>query len=89
MWTSVNLTASGFTGKETSGAAAQSGLEPFGALAQSFSHDYEAIKLALITPWSTSQCEGQICRVKLIKRLGYGRAKLDLLRQRVLHRFTA
>jgi transposase len=70
-------------------AATRSGLEPFGALAQSFSHDYEAIKLALITPWSTGQCEGQICRVKLIKRLGYGRAKLDLLRQRVLHRFTA
>jgi transposase len=26
--------------------------------------------------------------VKLIKRLGYGRAKLDLLRQRILHRMA-
>jgi transposase len=66
--------------------AAQSGLQPFQALAKSFHQDYEAIKLALTTPWSTAQCEGQNCRVKLIKRLGYGRAKLDLLRQRILHR---
>jgi transposase len=64
-------------------------LKPFEALAKSFYQDYEAIKLALTTPWSTGQCEGQNCRVKLIKRLGYGRAKLDLLRQRVLHQFAA
>jgi transposase len=70
-------------------AATESELKPFEALAKSFRQDYAAIKLALTMPWSTGQCEGQICRVKLIKRLGYGRAKLDLLRQRVLHRFTA
>ena len=29
-----------------------------------------------------------MCRVKLIKRLGYGRAKLNLLRQRILHRMV-
>jgi transposase len=69
--------------------AVESGVKPFEALAKSFRQDYEAIKLALTMPWSTGQCEGQICRVKLIKRLGYGRAKLDLLRQRVLHRFAA
>ena len=28
--------------------------------------------MALTTPRSTGQCEGQICRLKLIKRLGYG-----------------
>jgi transposase len=70
-------------------AATASGLKPFEALAKSFRQDYAAIKLALTVPWSTGQCEGQICRVKLIKRLGYGRAKLDLLRQRVLHPFAA
>jgi transposase len=69
--------------------AAGSGLPPFQPLAKGFRQDYEAIKLALTTPWSTGQCEGQICRVKLIKRLGYGRAKLDLLRQRILHRRVA
>ena len=49
----------------------------------------DKLQLALTTPWSNAQCEGQICRVKLIKRLGYGRAKLDLLRQRILHRRVA
>ena len=66
--------------------AAQSAIPPFQSLAKSFRQDYKAIRLALITPWSNAQCEGQNCRVKLIKRLGYGRAKFDLLRQRILHR---
>jgi transposase len=66
--------------------AETSGLPPFCTLARSFRQDDAAIVAALTTPWSTGPCEGQICRVKLIKRLGYGRAKLDLLRQRILHR---
>ena len=66
--------------------AVASGLRGFQILAKGFHHDYPAIKAALMMPWSTGQCEGQICRLKLIKRLGYGRAKPDLLRQRVLHR---
>ncbi|MDP3064687.1 MAG: transposase [Chloroflexota bacterium] len=57
--------------------------------AKTFRHDYEAIKAALTTPWSTAQVEGQNTRVKLIKRLGYGRAKLDLLQARILHRAAA
>lgn len=69
--------------------AAESGIKSLQSVARSFGQDYEAIKLALTTPWSTGQCEGQICRVKLIKRLGFGRAKPDLLRQRVLHRLAA
>jgi len=68
--------------------AETSELPSFRSVAQSFRPDYEAITAALTTPWSTGQCEGQICRVKLIKRLGYGRAKLDLLRQRILHRMV-
>ncbi|UCC31423.1 MAG: ISL3 family transposase [Phycisphaerales bacterium] len=47
--------------------------------------DYEAVKAALTTRWSNAQLEGQVNRLKLIKRQMYGRAKLDLLRQRVLH----
>ncbi len=69
--------------------AAESGLAVFRRLARSIRRDYDAVRLALSTPWSTGQCEGQICRVKLIKRLGYGRAKPDQLRQRVLHRLAA
>ncbi len=37
----------------------------------------------------TRQCEGQICRAKLIERIGCGRAKPDQLPQRVLHRIAA
>jgi transposase len=69
--------------------AETSGLPTFRTLAHSFYQDYAAIVAALTTPWSTGQCEGQICRVKLLKRLGYGRAKLDLLGQRILHRMVA
>jgi transposase len=35
--------------------------------------------------WSNGQTEGQINKLKLVKRQMYGRAKFDLLRQRVLH----
>jgi transposase len=67
-------------------AAESADLPPFHTVAHSFRQDYDAVRAALTTPWSMSQCEGHICRVKLLKRLGYGRAKLDLLRQRILHR---
>ena len=48
--------------------------------------DYDAVRAALSTEWSNCQTEGQVTRVKLIKRQMYGRTKLDLLRQRVLYR---
>jgi len=41
--------------------------------------------IIMALPWSQGQTEGQITRLKLIKRQGYGRAHFDLLRQRVLH----
>jgi len=47
--------------------------------------DYEAVRAAFELEWSSGQVEGQLHRLKLIKRTGYGRAKFDLLRQRVLH----
>jgi transposase len=46
--------------------------------------DYSAVKAALSVSWSNGQTEGQVNRLKLIKRQMYGRAKFDLLRQRVL-----
>lgn len=66
--------------------ATNSNLKPFQGMVASIRQDFEAVKNALLLPWSNAQCEGQICRLKLIKRMGYGRAKIDLLRQRVLHR---
>jgi transposase len=46
--------------------------------------DYAAVYAALSTQWSNGQVEGQVNRLKFIKRQGYGRAKFDLLRRRVL-----
>lgn len=48
--------------------------------------DYAAVPAALEYSWSNGQVEGQINRLKLLKRQMYGRAKLDLLRKRVLYR---
>lgn len=64
--------------------AKASGLLPFVSLAQGIAADRAAVEAALTTPWSTGPVEGHVHRVKLLKRRGYGRAKLDLLRARVL-----
>jgi transposase len=47
--------------------------------------DAAAVKAALTLPWSSGPVEGHINRLKLIKRSGYGRMQLNLLRQRVLY----
>ncbi len=44
----------------------------------------DAVRNAIIPPWSNGQTEGQITRLKLIKRQMYGRAKLDLLQARLM-----
>ena len=64
--------------------AAASELKPFARLAAGMTDDLEAITNAFRYPWSTGPVEGNITRVKLIKRAGYGRAKLPLLRARIL-----
>jgi transposase len=57
-------------------------LQHFAAVLQ---RDYAAVQAALTLPWSSGPVEGHIHRLKLIKRSGYGRMQLDLLRQRVLY----
>jgi transposase len=47
--------------------------------------DVDAVSAAFALPYSQGQTEGQINRLKLLKRSAYGRAKFDLLRQRVLY----
>ena len=47
--------------------------------------DRQAIEAALTLPWSNGQTEGQVNRLKVLKREMYGRAKIDLLSQRFLH----
>jgi len=46
--------------------------------------DREAVVAAMKEPWSNGQAEGQINRLKSLKRQMYGRAKLDLLKARIM-----
>jgi transposase len=46
--------------------------------------DIDAVAAALREPWSNGQTEGQINRLKTLKRQMYGRANLDLLRARLV-----
>ena len=46
--------------------------------------DFAAVRDAIISPWSNGQTEGQMTRLKLIKRQMNGRAKLDLLQARLI-----
>ncbi|MER6198127.1 transposase [Streptomyces sp. NPDC001586] len=55
------------------------------SLVNGLRRDHDAVTAALTTSWSSGQVEGHVTRVKLLKRMGFGRANLGLLRQRVLH----
>jgi transposase len=66
-------------------SAVQCKLQEFVSFARGLNEDYEAVINALRYKWSNGQLEGQVNRLKLIKREMYGRAKFDLLRARVLH----
>jgi transposase len=46
--------------------------------------DLVAVTAALTKPWSNGQTEGQITKLKLVKRQMYGRVRLDLLRARLV-----
>ncbi len=64
--------------------AMASGLPPFTRLARTLTADKAAVLAAIELPWSTGPVEGIITRIKFMKRLGYGRASLPLLRARVI-----
>ena len=54
----------------------------------SFAHgirlDYDAVRNGLTMPWNSGVVEGNVNRLKMIKRQTYGRAAFSLLRKRVL-----
>ncbi len=54
------------------------------SLAKGIERDIDAVRAAINQPWSTSPVEGQINRLKTLKRQMYGRAGYALLRSRVL-----
>lgn len=62
-------------------AAMASPLAPFAAGIRA---DRDAVAAAMVEPWSNGQTEGQITKLKLVKRQMFGRAKLDLLRARLV-----
>jgi len=46
--------------------------------------DQDAVTAGLTLPWSSGSVEGNINRIKMLKRQMYGRASPDLLRLRIL-----
>ena len=66
-------------------AVATSGLLDLQSFASGLVRDKAAVVEALKQTWSNGQGEGQVGRLKLLKRQMYGRANFDLLRRRVLY----
>lgn len=60
------------------------GIAELSGVATFMRRDYAAIVAALTLPWSNGQTEGQVTRLKLVKRQMYGRGKLDLLYRRLM-----
>jgi transposase len=54
------------------------------SFASGITRDRRAVGAAIAEPWSNGQTEGQITRLKLVKRQMYGRGKLDLLQARLV-----
>jgi transposase len=64
--------------------ATHSGIDELARFAHGLQEDLSAVKAGLTLAWSHGVTEGQVHRLKLVKRQGYGRAGFALLRQRVL-----
>lgn len=54
------------------------------SFASGITRDRPAVSAAIAEPWSNGQTEGQITKLKLVKRQMYGRGKLDLLQARLI-----
>jgi transposase len=64
-------------------AAQEHGVPELQRFAAGLVQEQDAVQAALEEPWSTGQVEGQITKLKLVKRSMYGRAKRDLLEARM------
>lgn len=65
-------------------AAGESGVVELSGFAANLQRDKQAVEAALKYEWSQGQVEGQINRLKMVKRQMFGRANFDLLRARML-----
>jgi transposase len=66
-------------------AVKQSGLKELQSFSDGLLKDEAAVRAAMTYDWSNGQVEGNVNRLKMIKREMFGRAGFDLLRLRVLH----
>ncbi|MCF8568616.1 ISL3 family transposase [Alicyclobacillus tolerans] len=62
------------------------GVREIRSFAEGIQQDFSAVAAGFLGPWSNGQVEGQVNRLKTLKRQMYGRAGFTLLRARVLHR---
>jgi transposase len=67
--------------------SAKCGIKEIAGFAWGLKQDQQAVTESMKSEWSNGQVEGQVNRLKLIKRQMYGRASFDLLKARVLHQF--
>lgn len=66
-------------------AATRSHIAELVSFVRGIRRDYDAVAAALSSPHSQGQTEGQVNRLKLLKRQSYGRANFDLLRRQMLY----
>ncbi len=64
--------------------AIETDLAPIVRFARTLNRDIDAVRNAIEMEWSNGQAEGQINRLKTLKRAMYGRAGPNLLRARML-----
>src|SRR5262249_18597563 len=67
------------------GEATKSQLPEFENFVMVLRRDEAAVRAAASSEWSNGQTEGQVNRLKMLKRQMYGRANFDLLRARLLN----
>ena len=60
------------------------GQSEMAAFAEGIAADKVAVTAAIMETWSNGQTEGRVTKLKLVKRQMYGRAKVDLLRVRLV-----
>ena len=65
-------------------AVSESKVPELMGFASGLARDKAAVVAVLTVAWNNGQTEGQVNRLKFLKRRGFGRANFDLLQQRVL-----
>ena len=71
-------------GKLKSWCEKASDMAGFNGFVWGINQDFNATYQAMTSNWSSGQVEGQVNRLKTIKKQMYGRASFELLRIRVL-----